>query len=241
MPSFGLIGRKLGHSFSKEYFETKFNELKLADHTYSLFELDDITEVEKVLKRRPKGLNVTVPYKEEIIPYLDKLDMSAQKVGAVNVISLEQNCFVGYNTDFYGFKNSVQKWLGTTTLKALVLGTGGASKAVIAALSDLEIKSIAVSRNPTNNQLSYAQISSDIIEQHQLIINTTPLGMYPVVDEAPMLPYGELSRHHYLYDLVYNPEKTLFLKNGEDKGAQTKNGLEMLHLQAEKSWAIWNK
>ncbi|MEP2772818.1 MAG: shikimate dehydrogenase [Fulvivirga sp.] len=240
MPSFGLIGRKLGHSFSKEYFETKFDELNLTDHSYNLFELDDIDEIEKILKLKPKGLNVTVPYKEEIIPYLDRLDDSASKVGAVNVISLEKNAFVGYNSDFYGFKTSLQHWLSNTTLKALVLGTGGASKAVIAALDDLGIESVFISRQSGENRLTYSQVTFDTIEQHRLIINTTPLGMYPEVNESPDIPYNSLTTQHYLYDLVYNPEKTVFLKKGEAKGAQVKNGLQMLHLQAEKSWEIWN-
>lgn len=240
MPSFGLIGRKLGHSFSKEYFETKFDELNLTDHSYNLFELDDIDEIEKILKLKPKGLNVTVPYKEEIIPYLDRLDDSASKVGAVNVISLEKNAFVGYNSDFYGFKTSLQHWLSNTTLKALVLGTGGASKAVIAALDDLGIESVFISRQSGENRLTYSQVTSEKIEQHRLIINTTPLGMYPEVNESPDIPYNSLTTQHYLYDLVYNPEKTVFLKKGEAKGAQVKNGLQMLHLQAEKSWEIWN-
>jgi len=240
MPSFGLIGRKLGHSFSKEYFETKFDELNLTDHSYNLFELDDIGEIEKILKLKPKGLNVTVPYKQEIIPYLNRLDDSAEKVGAVNVVSLEKNAFVGYNSDYYGFKTSLQHWLSNTTLKALVLGTGGASKAVIAALDELGIEVQSVSRTSGNNLITYDEVTSDIIEQHQLIINTTPLGMYPETNECPDIPYDSVTNQHYLHDLVYNPEKTVFLKKGEAKGAQVKNGLEMLHLQAEKSWEIWN-
>lgn len=241
MPLFGLIGKKLGHSFSKKYFEKKFNELNLSDHTYSLFEIEDIAGIEKILKHKPKGLNVTIPYKEEIISFLDRLDHSAKKVGAVNVISLEKNAFVGYNSDFYGFKTTLQNWLSTPILKALVLGTGGASKAVIAALVELGIDVQSVSRTPGKNLITYEEITSEIIEEHQLIINTTPLGMYPKVNESPAIPYQMLTDRHYLYDLVYNPEQTEFLKKGQVKGAQVKNGLEMLHLQAEKSWEIWNR
>ncbi|MEQ8925815.1 MAG: shikimate dehydrogenase [Fulvivirga sp.] len=242
MRQFGLIGKKLSHSFSKNYFTEKFNLLGLDDHSYELFELSSIEQIKAVFETKNiEGLNVTVPYKEDVIPYLDGLDQSAEKVKAVNVIKITNGKNVGYNSDYIGFKNSLNNWLpqqyqGT----ALILGTGGASKAVSCALSDLKIPYTFVSRKPTANEISYQEASS-LLPQAHLIINTTPLGMAPDTNTCPDLDFNQITSEHYLYDLVYNPEETLFLAKGKSKGASIKNGLEMLHLQAEESWKIWNK
>ena len=243
MRLYGLIGKKLSHSFSKKYFTNKFREEQLDYCRYELFELQNINEVNKLLENEDlRGFNITIPYKQEILPYLDKLDDSAKSVGAVNVVKIIDSGLVGYNSDYYGFKDSLEKWLpDDSTFKALVLGTGGASKAVIAALEKLNISFRLVSRQPGNKSvISYEEISPSVLRDYRLIINTTPLGMSPNTDSCPELDYGQLGESHYLYDLVYNPEITLFLQKGMDRKAKTKNGLEMLHLQAEKSWEIWN-
>lgn len=241
MALFGLIGKTLRHSFSQNYFENKFKTLNLKNHSYKLFELESISEIERVFELKPNGLNVTIPYKEAIIPFLSRLDDSAKKVGAVNVIAREANQYIGYNSDYFGFKSSLQGWLKRNDIQALVLGSGGASKAVIAALKDLSIGHLVVSRNPELHQIGYQDINAELLAQYHLVINTTPLGMYPNIDNYPKLPYEQLSSSHYLYDLVYNPEQTQFLKKGNLYGANTKNGIEMLHLQAEKSWEIWSE
>ncbi|HNP18054.1 MAG TPA: shikimate dehydrogenase [Fulvivirga sp.] len=241
MKKFGLIGKKLSHSFSRDYFTEKFEKLKLENHTYELFELAEIAEISRVLSvPNLIGLNVTVPYKQAIIPFLKQLDHSAQRVGAVNVIKIEEGKAIGYNSDYLGFKISLENWLPKNIgLEALVLGTGGAAKAVITALEDLGIPYQSVSRNPDIGQLSYSQLNKKLIEDTHLIINTTPLGMWPNINSSPTINYQWLTSNHYLYDLVYNPELTVFLKNGQNKGANIKNGIEMLHLQAEESWRIW--
>lgn len=245
MKVFGLIGKKLSHSFSKNYFETKFNQLNIADqHTYELFELTAINKVKELFtKENLVGLNVTVPYKQEVIPFLDELDQSAKKVGAVNVIKLESGITKGYNSDYFGFKQSLENWLQGNAIKnALILGSGGASKAVSAALNDQDISSKVVSRSDDAGDITYRELNHapKLLGKYKLIINTTPLGMYPAIEEAPEVPYAEVNDSHWFYDLVYNPEETLFLKKGKEQGANIKNGLEMLHLQAEKSWEIWN-
>lgn len=242
MKRFGLIGKKLTHSFSKHYFTDKFNTLNLNDHSYELYELGEIKDVSKLFKSDEIiGLNVTVPYKESIIEYLDELDSSALKIGAVNVVHIKNGKLVGYNSDYSGFKNSLTNWLPTEFKgKALVLGSGGASKAVTAALIDLHIDFKIVSRKPADSFIEYNDTDQLIRSDFKLIINTTPLGMTPDTESAPTLNYNLLSNEHYLYDLVYNPGMTKFLKLGQDQGAIVKNGLEMLHLQAEESWRIWN-
>ncbi|QSE97416.1 shikimate dehydrogenase family protein [Fulvivirga lutea] len=242
MTRFGLIGKTLSHSFSQKYFTQKFQELGLKDHQYDLFELSTISEVEKIFKLSElKGLNVTVPYKQSVLPYLNQLDDTAQKVGAVNVIKLEKGRKIGFNSDYLGFKKSLEQWLPQPFRNtALVLGTGGASKAVECSLKDLGIDYQLVSRNPSESQISYEYVN-ELIHKTKLIINTTPLGMAPEIDNCPDLDYNQITSEHYLYDLVYNPEETLFLAKGKSKGASIKNGLEMLHLQAEESWKIWNK
>ena len=249
MPSrtFGLIGRSLKHSFSKGYFTQKFSKERIADCSYQLFELSDIREFETLIKKVSlAGLNVTIPYKEQVMTYLSKLDVSAEKVGAVNVIKFENDGELkGFNSDYYGFKTSLLHWLPENyeqDLSALILGTGGASKAVKAVLQDLRIPYRAVSRSASENVRTYEDLNQnpDHVSEARLIINTTPLGMFPKLNQCPDLPYEVIDKHHFLYDLIYNPETTLFMQKGLAKGASIKNGLEMLHLQAEKSWEIWN-
>lgn len=240
---FGLIGYPLGHSFSQGYFTKKFEALNLSDHSYDLFEISSINEFSELVEtKKLAGLNVTIPYKQDIIPFLDSLDTSAEKVGAVNVIKFDSGKLVGHNTDYPAFKKSLQSFLGKASYKALVLGTGGASKAVLASLEDLGIDYQQVSRIATANAYSYEQLilSQDILEEYKLIINTTPLGMSPNVESCPNISYDQLTVSHFLFDLVYNPELTLFLKKGQQAGSQIKNGLEMLHFQADLAWDIWN-
>lgn len=240
----GLIGHPLKHSFSKKYFSKKFEKNGIDGFQYELYDLEKIEDIENTFKVSGLlGLNVTIPYKEAVIPYLDELDLSAKKVGAVNVIKLtSDNRKIGFNSDYYGFKNSLKHWIPNQTIKnALILGTGGASKAVKVALKDLEIKTETVSRSLDKANYSYDTIrDQSIIDKFQLIINTTPLGTSPNISEAPDIPYHMLSEQHYLYDLIYNPDKTLFMKKGAEQGAHVKNGYEMLVLQAERSWEIWN-
>ena len=239
---YGLIGYPLGHSFSKKYFEEKFRELN-STNNYSLFELEHIDEFKSLFsKQHLKGANITIPHKQSVMPFLDKLDKSAKLVDAVNVIKYTKGEMVGYNTDYPAFKNTLKKWLDNTNLKALVLGTGGSSKAVIAALNDLKIPHKQVSRTKSSNYITYSELngSNNLIDECKLIINTTPLGMSPHLDSKPNIPYGLLTPSHYLFDLVYNPEETTFMKLGNLAGCHTKNGLEMLHLQADLAWDIWN-
>ncbi len=245
MVEFGLIGKKLSHSFSKKYFEQKFIYLNLTDHFYHLFELKEISGLPKLIQSHPaiKGLNVTIPYKEEIIPLLNGLDDIAEKVGAVNVVKVEADkTLSGYNTDYYGFKKSLLDWISPGELKALVFGTGGAARAVCTVLSDLHIPYIKVSRKKQDDILTYEDLKTDelFLKEHKLIINATPLGMFPEVNTHPDFNYELVGPEHYLYDLVYNPELTLFLKKGFTRSASIKNGYEMLHLQAEKAWEIWS-
>lgn len=244
--NFGLIGKSLKHSFSKKYFSEKFELEKIPEAFYNLYELERIDKVNDIFSIPGLvGFNITIPYKEEIKPYLDEFDESAKKVGAVNVVKIHANGKkTGYNSDYYGFKNSLEKWADLRTIKqALILGTGGASKAIIAALKDLEVQHIVVSRSQTDNGLTYKDLrkTPSLLKSHQLIVNCTPLGTFPDVDAKPDIDYRLLSNKHYLYDLVYNPEVTAFMKEGLDQGAFVKNGLEMLILQAEKSWEIWNR
>lgn len=247
MRLFGLIGYPLSHSFSKKYFSEKFKKEGISDASYELFELPHIDEFTELVKQHPNlwGLNVTIPHKQAVIPYLDGLDASAEKVGAVNVIRFQEYRRIGYNSDYYGFKQSLQNWLpqDKRSLNALVLGTGGASKAVTAALTDLKIPFSLISRQDGNNCLTYEQLQArpDILQSSRLIINTTPLGMAPNTNTAPPIVYEKLSSEHLLYDLVYNPAETRFMQLGREQGTRVKNGLEMLQLQAEKAWEIWNE
>lgn len=248
---FGLLGFPLGHSFSKGYFTDKFHLLELAEsHAYEKFELEGIHDFIDLIKNNPnlRGLNVTIPYKQAIIPFLDELDEgSAKRIGAVNTIKILPNKkLIGYNSDYYGFKNSLENWLQPhfksqiSNLKSLILGNGGASKAVQVALSDLGIAYKIVVRQAGQGDLLFQNLTQEIIENHPLIINTTPLGTFPTIENCPTIPYQFLNKHHFLYDLVYNPTETLFMKKGLAQGCQVKNGYEMLVLQAEKAWEIWN-
>jgi len=248
MKLFGLIGYPLSHSFSKKYFTEKFKNENIKDAYYELFEIEKIEYLKDVLIKNPqiKGLNVTIPHKQSVIPYLDSLDVSAKKVKAVNVIKiLSDGKKVGFNSDYYGFKVSLENWLKVlerdiSSIKAIVLGTGGASKAVQAALIDLNISFILVSRVKTNESFTYEELNAKILNENHLVINTSPVGMHPKTEEYPLLNYNFINNDHLLYDLVYNPPETSFMKLGKAKGAQVKNGLEMLHAQAEKAWEIWN-
>jgi shikimate dehydrogenase len=244
--TYGLIGFPLGHSFSKKYFTEKFEKLDISDtNIYELFELSDIQQIPELIKNQPNlgGLNVTIPYKQAVMAFLDSFDESAIKVGAVNVIKLTNDKkLIGYNSDYYGFKTSLEEFLKNidlTQIKALVLGNGGAGKAVVAALKDLGIAHKTVSRTKSEENISYQEIPA-LIADYQLVINCSPVGTYPKSDFCPNLPYHLLTPNHYLYDLVYNPVETLFLQKGIEQGAKTHNGLLMLHLQAEKAWDIWN-
>ena len=247
MTRYGLIGFPLTHSFSQRYFTEKFAREGIIDSQYDLFDMPDITTLPDLLSMPDlRGLNVTIPHKQAVLPYLDRLDASAEKIGAVNVIKFEADgSRTGYNSDYYGFKQSLIDWLTSrgrtvTALQALVLGTGGASKAVTVALTDLGIPYKFVSRTKADHALTYDEIA-DILPDHQLIINGSPVGTYPHIDKAPALPYYQLTDRHLLYDLVYNPAETKFMQLGRAQGAATYNGLRMLELQAEKAWEIWQQ
>ncbi len=239
----GLIGRPVKHSFSKDYFSAKFLELNLENFKYELFELKFIEDLELLLAKYPQlvGLNVTLPYKKAVIPYLSSLSDEAQRVGAVNTIKIGPSGLLrGFNTDYYGFKISLVHWLDEfKPHKCLILGTGGAAAAVNAVLKDLGIDLLMVSRTATASAISYDNLKEKDLEEYPLIINTTPLGMSPEVASLPDLSYDQISSSHYVYDLVYNPMVTTLMKTAALRGAQVKNGLEMLQLQAEKAWEIW--
>lgn len=239
---FGLIGKDISYSFSKGYFGEKFSHLELSDYSYENFDLKTIEEFDSLLHNNPdlKGLNVTIPYKEKVQAYLSGIDDIAAQIGAVNTIKFTKKGLVGYNTDIYGFQKSIEPFLEKHHQKALILGTGGASKAIAFVLGSLQIPYTFASRKPQENQLSYEDLTEEIIKEHQVIVNCTPLGTYPNIDEKPKLPYQHINTKHLLFDLIYNPEKTAFLKEGEIQGAAICNGLRMLELQAEKAWEIWN-
>ncbi|MEN8247791.1 MAG: shikimate dehydrogenase [Bacteroidota bacterium] len=243
MAIYGLIGYPLSHSFSKKYFENKFQSESLRDNQYKLFEIEKVDSLKDIIKQNPnlKGLNITIPHKESVIPYLDKLNDTAKKVGAVNVIRVEDKYLTGYNSDYFGFEKSLFQWFPEVKIsKAVILGTGGAAKAVMAVLKDNNIEFTLVSRTESTHAISYQRLNtSNIIAESNLIINTTPLGMAPKPEGHPAIDYNQLSDTHYVYDLIYNPAETTFLKKAYQHGAKIKNGYEMLELQAEKSWEIW--
>ncbi len=247
MQKYGLLGYPLGHSFSKDYFNQKF-EAENIDAKYVNFEIPNIKDIKNVLKENPelKGLNVTLPYKEQVIPFLDDLDGDARVIGAVNVIKFVGTRFggtklVGYNSDILGFKRSIEPLLNDTHRKALILGTGGASKAVFQGLKQLGVEATLVSRKFKDGCITYEDITADMMRERTVIVNTTPLGMFPNINSCPNIPYDCLTSGHLLYDLLYNPDETLFMKRGKEYGAATKNGLEMLLLQAFAAWKIWQK
>lgn len=243
MPGYGLIGYPLTHSFSKKYFTEKFLELKLKEHSYELFPLENIEQFEDLLQAHPRlsGLNVTIPYKQQVLQYLDITTAIPAAVNACNCIHIKEGKRIGYNTDIAGFRDSFKPLLRPHDKKALVLGNGGASAAVAYVLKELGLEYRIVSRNPAPGQLSYQELNGGIIAEHTVIINTTPLGTFPDVEACPAIPYEFITRQHYLFDLIYNPETTLFLQKGAANGAQIKNGYEMLVIQAEESWKIWKE
>jgi shikimate dehydrogenase len=243
---FGLIGNPLTHSYSKEYFNLKFQAENLTDHQYQLFPLTTLTEFRNLVTNYTNllGLNVTIPFKKQILNYLDQLSPEAIDTGAVNCINIDRSFrkpfLTGYNTDIYGFEQSIKPLLKALHKKALILGTGGSASAVAYVLKSLQIKFSYVSRNPSQeNQINYDQLDIESITKNLIIINTTPVGMFPHTDICPDIPYYWITADHLLFDLIYNPEESLFLKKGKQRGALIKNGLQMLHLQAEKSWEIW--
>lgn len=243
MPNFGLIGKNISYSFSKTHFTAKFENEDI-DYTYENFDIDTISQFPAILKNNPNllGLNVTIPYKESIIPYLDELDDLAKEIGAVNTIKIDSSGKLkGYNTDYYGFEKSLEPLLKPNYHRALILGNGGASKAVSFALKSLNIAYDFVSRQRDSMvKFSYEELTEDIIKSYQIIINCTPVGTHPNVNECPNIPYDAISSNHLLYDLIYNPIQTKFLICGEIKGAEISNGFRMLELQAEKAWEIWS-
>ncbi|MBS7334489.1 MAG: shikimate dehydrogenase [Weeksellaceae bacterium] len=242
MKQFGLIGRNISYSFSKGYFADKFKNENIVGSAYDVFDLQQIQEVEKVFEIEGlKGFNVTIPYKQEIISYLDNLSPEAKEIGAVNTVLIQDGKKIGHNTDCFGFETSLQPLLKSNHTKALVLGYGGAAKAIIYVLNKLGIEFQIVSREKSDNRITYDDLNEAIIKTHHLIINCSPIGTFPNITSAPNIPYEFLTADHLLYDLIYNPEVTQFLQNGLDKGATIKNGYEMLIQQAEKSWEIWNK
>ena len=241
---FGLLGRNISYSFSKGYFTDKFNCENFAGCTYENFDIPEITAFPEVIKNTSdlKGMNVTIPYKETVIPFLDKLSKKAELIGAVNTIKItKKGKLKGYNTDYYGFKKSLQPLLQPHHKKALILGTGGASKGVAYALDELDIPYTFVSREAKENGIDYDRINATTFDNYQIIINATPVGTSPNVDAFPLIPYEFFTEKHIAYDLIYNPAETQFLKKAKQQGAQIKNGLDMLIFQAEKAWKIWNK
>ncbi len=239
MRKFGLIGYPLSHSFSKKYFTDIFLQEGI-DAEYENYPLEDISLIKTLFEDSLlEGINVTIPYKEAVIPYLDELSDAVQQIGACNCIRIENGKKTGFNTDVLGFERSLEKKLEPHHTKALVLGTGGAAKAVLYVLHNLSVMSLQVSRTPNENSISYDDISDRMMNEYTLIVNTTPLGMYPNVDQYPKLPYHAMGEQHYLYDLVYNPAKTLFLQKGEERGAAIENGHDMLIIQADESRKIW--
>lgn len=245
MDKYGLIGYPLGHSFSKDYFNEKFDNENI-DAQYINFEIPSIENLAEVIDSNPelKGLNVTIPYKEKVISYLDYISPEARAIGAVNVIRIvhkgKNTSLRGYNSDVIGFTKSIEPLLDKNHKRALILGTGGASKAVDYGLKSLGLETVLVSRFKRPGTIQYESITPEVIKEYNVIVNCTPVGMYPKVDQCPTLPYDAMDRHTLLYDLIYNPDTTLFMQKGKEHGATVKNGLEMLLLQAFASWEFWN-
>ena len=244
MRKFGLIGFPLGHSFSKKYFTEKFSREGIQGCQFELYPIARIQEFTQLFASEPslEGLSVTIPYKEQVIPYLDGLDPACAQIGAVNCIRIRDGKKIGFNTDYLGFKQSLQSWLGSEIPNALVLGTGGASKAVQQALRDLGVSFRIVSRSQQEGQLTYAELKEQPqwLASHPLIINTSPVGTYPQVEDMPNIPLEQLHAVHRVYDLVYNPSITRLMQECIARGGASKNGQDMLELQAEAAWSIWN-
>lgn len=241
MKLYGLIGRNIDYSFSRKYFSEKFKE-EAIDANYRNFDLEDISQLTDIIKEEQiNGLNVTIPYKQDVILFLDRLDENAKKIGAVNTIKFEDNGkLAGYNTDYYGFRNSIEPFVKRHHKKALILGTGGASKAVAFALKAMGIDYKLVSRAPSKDQIAYSDIDQNIMKEYQIIVNSTPLGTFPNIQDFPDIPTEYLTANHLVYDLIYNPAETTLMRMAIEKGATAVNGLRMLQLQAEKAWEIWN-
>ncbi len=244
MNRYGLVGYPLGHSFSKSYFSEKFDKRGISSsHTYELFEIEFLKDFPSIWERYPdlRGVNVTIPHKINIKNFLDQLDPSAHKVGAVNVVKKKAGKLVGYNADYMAFKRSLESWLDKTAPEALILGSGGASLAVQAGLDELDISYDIASRFKDKGDYLYTEFFKDesLFGSYDLIINTTPVGMSPDISDGPPIPYEHFHKDQHVYDLIYNPEKTLFLAEAEKQGAKIKNGMEMLELQAERAWEIW--
>lgn len=239
----GLIGKPVKHSFSKDFFTKMFKRLRLTNYQYELYELQQIEEFQQLITSHPqlRGLNVTIPYKIAVIPFITELSSEAKRIGAVNTIKIEPNGkLIGYNTDYYGFRKSLGGWLGKARpKKGLVLGTGGASLAVIPALQDLGIEVQLVSRQSTKRSISYEELKTRDLAEYPLIVNTTPLGMAPTMETSPDILYDQINSSHFAFDLVYNPNNTSFMQQVQLQGGKVKNGLEMLESQAEKAWEIW--
>ena len=246
MQKYGLIGYPLKHSFSISYFNEKFQSEGI-DAEYVNFKIPSINDLPGIIKGNPnlQGFNVTIPYKEKVISYLDEIDKTAIPIGAINVVKVIRQKgkvkLIGYNSDIIGFTRSIEPLLESHHKKALILGTGGAAKAVYHGLKSLGVESVYVTRQTRPDMLTYEELTPEIIAEHTIIVNCTPIGMYPQVDFCPNIPYEYLTPNHLLYDLLYNPDTTLFMKKGAAKGAVVKNGLEMLLLQAFAAWEIWNK
>ncbi len=241
---YGLVGRNISYSFSRSYFKAKFEKEGITNSEYVNFDIETLEDFPNLLANDDniKGFNVTIPYKESVREYVDFIAKDAEEIGAINTIKvLTDKKLKGYNTDVYGFELALKLKLKKTHQKALVFGTGGASKAVIYVLKKLKISYLLVSRNPTENQISYTAIDEELLKEYTLLINTTPLGTYPKTNELPKIPYKHLTPTHYLFDLVYNPPLTAFLKQGKAQGAIIQNGLKMLEYQAEKAWGIWQE
>ena len=246
MKTYGLIGYPLSHSFSAGYFKKKFEKENITDSEYKNFEIPSIDLLPEIIKNNPDliGLNVTIPYKEQVIPFLDELDEAAKEIGAVNTIKIFRNgdkiILKGYNTDVYGFKETLKPLLKNNHQRALILGTGGAAKAVEYVLKNIGLSVLYISRKPENdNERGYNELNEIAIKNFPVIVNSSPIGMYPNVDACPDIPYEFITSNNLLYDLIYNPAETLFLKKGKEKGALIQNGLPMLELQAEKAYEIW--
>lgn len=237
---YGLIGYPLTYSFSPAYHTENFKKLGIEDAEYKSYPLNDITELPALIDEGLKGLNVTIPYKVKVLPYLDQISDEAQEIGAVNTIDVRDGKLIGYNTDVFGIENTIHRLIGEQCIdNALILGTGGAAKAVAYALQKMGIQYQLVSRRKP--YLTYDELDEKVINTHHLIINTTPLGTSPDIDQCPNIPYHLLDERYFIFDLIYNPKKTLFLASAEEKGATIVNGLQMLYDQADKSWQIWNR
>jgi shikimate dehydrogenase len=246
--NFGLIGKSLSHSFSKSYFNAKFLAEKRTNYSYSNIDLQNLDSLLTLIEEQNLfGLNVTKPYKELVIPYLNELDDVAKEIGAVNCIHISQKdskpYLKGYNTDYYGFAQSIKPFMEPSHQKALILGTGGASKAVYYALKNIgvDVYFVTTGDKKAENYFYYNELNEYVLSVFKLIVNCTPLGLYPAIDNCPDIPYQYITSEHLMYDLIYNPEETLFLKKGKAQGAITINGLNMLKLQADKAWEIWNQ